>query len=169
MLLDCGCPGEYPDWHRQDIDLGNQCAHTLPIPMLLSMPLAYTVYLQRQQHNIDQLELKERWPGLVLTRSGLFRGSLTRLLEDSQSMSRFVRYLPAPFQVHGLLHHGNVSTSAKPIRAIQQQLLDSGRMPHELYLCHLTCPRCSPQRGGDQILLLRRWSAHARLQRRAGR
>jgi hypothetical protein len=43
------------------------------------------------------------------------------------------------------------------------QLLDSGRMPKEMYLAYLTCPACSEERGGDRILLLRRWRASGRL------
>ena len=42
-------------------------------------------------------------------------------------------------------------------------ILDSGRMPKELYLCHLTCPHCSADRGGDRILVLRRWQYRAGL------
>jgi hypothetical protein len=46
------------------------------------------------------------------------------------------------------------------------QLFDMGRMPKELYLCYLTCPVCSEEKGGDKILLLRRWQASATLSKR---
>ncbi|MBK8163619.1 MAG: hypothetical protein IPK65_10930 [Gammaproteobacteria bacterium] len=157
MTPDCGCPSAYPPWHEQDVDLGGYRTHTLPIPTLVHMPLAYEIYLQRQQRSIEQLHLRELWPGLVLTRTGLLRGSITRLLEDVPSLSRHVGYLPRPFQVRAYLHCGNVSTIRQSVRDMQAQLLDAGCMPKELYLCYLTCPRCATQRGGDQILLLRHW------------
>jgi hypothetical protein len=169
MMLECGCPGDYPDWHEQDIDLGGQAIHRLSIPMLLHMPLAYEAYVQKQRQAIEQLQLPERWPGLRLTMTGLFRGSLTCLLEDGQSMSRHVGHLPHPFHVHSFLHQGNVSTARSAIRHVQMTLLDSGRIPRELYLCYLTCPHCSEQRGGDKILLLRRWKSSERLEKRLGK
>jgi len=159
MTSECGCPETYPDWHGQDINLGGQPVHQLSIPMLLHMPLAYELYVQRQRQALDDLNLQQSWPGLHLTRTGLFRGSLTCLLEDRQSLSRHVSHLPYPFHIHGYLHHGNISTIRKSLRQVQMTLLDTGRMPKELYLCHLTCPHCSEQRGGDKILLLRRWQA----------
>lgn len=166
MMLECGCPGDYPDWHERDIDLGGQAVHQLPIPMLLHMPLAYEAYIQKQRQELEQLLLVERWPGLRLTRTGIFRGQLTCLIEDGQSMSRHVGHLPYPFHVHAYLHQGNVSTSRPAIRQVQMTLLDSGRIPRELYLCHLTCPHCSEQRGGDKILLLRRWQSSKKLERK---
>ena len=156
-MLDCGCPEAIPDWHDQDIDLGGHLVHQTAIPMLLYMPLAYELYVQKQRQALDQLQLQERWPGLRLTRTGLLRGSLTCLLEDTQSLSRHVSHLPYPFNVRGRLHQGNISTIRDSVRQVQMTLLDSGRMPKELYLCHLTCPHCSERRGGDKILLLRRW------------
>jgi hypothetical protein len=45
-------------------------------------------------------------------------------------------------------------------------LLDSGDLPKEIYLSYLTCPRCSEERGGERILLLRRWKASNRLSRK---
>ncbi|HHH36323.1 MAG TPA: hypothetical protein ENK48_05775 [Gammaproteobacteria bacterium] len=157
MMAECGCPTRYPDWDGQDIDLGGWYTHTLTFPTLFHMPLAYEAYLQRQNRALEQLELKERWPGLVLTRTGMFRGSITRLLEEGTSLSRHVRHLPSPFMVRAILHHGNVSTLRGPLRESQMALLDAGRMPREVYLCHLTCPRCERERGGEKILLLRRW------------
>ncbi len=165
-MLECGCPASYPAWDREDIDLGGWCSHSLPIPTLLHMPLAYEAYLQRQNRALEQLQLQERWPGLVLTRTGLWRGRILRLLEDGASLSRHVRYLPTPFTVRAALHHGNVSTIRAVVREIQMSLLDSGRMPKELYLCHLTCPRCESERGGEKILLLRRWVESPTLKQR---
>jgi len=166
MILDCGCPSQYPDWDNEDINLGGYCSHILTIPTLLHMPLAYEGCIKRQSQTINQLRLHERWPGLVLTRTGLFRGSITRLLDDASSLSRHVRYLPDPFMVRAVLHHGNVSTSRDAIRQTQMSLLDNGCIPKELYLCHLSCPRCAPKRGGEMILLLRRWRESPTLKKR---
>src|SRR3972149_4588564 len=99
MTADCVCPPTYPPWHEQDIDLGGYRTHTLSIPTLLHMPLGYEIYLHRQQQTLEQLQLRELWPGLVMTRTGLLRGSITRLLEDVQSLSRHVGYFPRPFHV----------------------------------------------------------------------
>ena len=81
MSLSCACPEHYPDWDGKDINLGGQCVHTLSIPMFLHMPLSYEVYLKRQYNDIQGLQLKEPWPGLVLTRTGMFRGTIMRLLQ----------------------------------------------------------------------------------------
>jgi hypothetical protein len=167
-VLECGCPSEYPDWHGQDIDLAHHAAHTLPITSFLHMPLAYETYRQRQQTEIEQLELRERWPGFALTRTGWLRGQLIRLLEDGESPSRHFTRLAADFQVQASLHHGGIGTIRNSVRDQQIQLLDSSRMPKELYLCYLTCPRCSEQRGGERILLLRRWKASKRLAKKIG-
>lgn len=169
MTADCSCPAAFPPWHEQDIDLGGFRTHMLPIPTLLHMPLGYEAYVHRQQSSLDQLHLRELWPGLVLTRTGLLRGSITRLLEDTPSLSRHVGYLPTPFHVRAHLHHGSVGTIRTAVQTMQAQLLDSGRMPRELYLCHLTCPRCAAERGGDKILLLRHWQASALLGKRRER
>lgn len=166
MILECGCPEHYPDWDGKDVDLGGQQAHVLSIPTLMFMPLAYEAYLARQQAVIDQLQLKEQWPGLVLTRTGMLRGSLTRLLEPTISLARHIILLPREFHFYAVLHHGNVSTARKVIREMQMKLVDSGRVPKELYLCHITCGRCSDERGGEKILLLRRWIESPVLQKR---
>lgn len=166
MILECGCPGDYPDWHNQDIDLAHHAAHALPIATFLHMPLSYETYRQRQQQEIEQLELHERWPGFALTRTGLFRGQLIRLLEDSSSPSRHFTRLAADFQLHGFLHHGGIGTIRNSVREQQMQLLDSGRMPKEMYLSYLTCPRCSEERGGERIMLLRRFKTSKRLARK---
>jgi hypothetical protein len=166
MMLECGCPGDYPDWHSQDVDLSHHAAHVLPIATFLHMPLSYELYKQRQQNEIEQLELSERWPGFTLTRTGVLRGKLIRLLQDKTSPSRHFTRLPADFQLQGYLHQGGIGTIRNAVRQQQMQLLDNGRMPKEIYLSYLTCPRCSEQRGGERILLLRRWQTSQRLARK---
>ena len=163
MMLDCGCPAEYPDWHNQNIDLAHHAAHVLPIASFLHMPLSFELYRQRQQSEIEQLEVNERWPGFALTHTGWFRGKMIRLLEDCESPSRHFQRLPADFQLHGFLHEGGIGTVRNSVRKQQEILLDSGRMPKEMYLSYLTCPKCSEERGGDRILLLRRWRPSKRL------
>ncbi len=170
MILDCGCPEHYPaQWDGQDVNLGGHCVHTLSILMLLHMPLAYASYLQRQAYAIADLELKERWPGLVLTKTGMFRGEILRLIEPSDSPSRLIKYLPVDFNVRCVIHQGSMATLRNSARLLQQSLFDEGKLPKEMYLCHLTCPRCADDRGGEKILLLRRWQASATLQRRLDR
>ncbi len=129
MILDCGCPGDYPDWQGQDIDLAHQAAHTLPIASFLYMPLSYETYRRRQQLDIEQLELEEIWPGFAMSRTGLFGGVLIRLLKDSQSLSRRVGSLPTKFQLNALIHEGGIGTVRNTVRQQQMTLLDSGRMP----------------------------------------
>jgi len=169
MSLSCACPEHYPDWDQQDVSLGRQCVHILAVPMLFHMPLSYELYLKRQHYELQSLHLTERWPNLVLTRTGMFRGALIRLLENASSPSRRVHRLPADFQVRGKLHKGGIGTVRNSIRQIQMELLDSGKMPKELYLCHLTCPHCRDAHGGDKILLLRRWVESRLLAKKAGR
>lgn len=163
MILECGCPGEYPDWHGQKIDLRHHAAHVLPIATFLHMPLSYETYRQRQQLEIEQLELRENWPGFALTRTGLFRGEIIRLLESKESPSRHFKYLDNDFQLHGFMHEGGIGTIRKSIREQQMTLLDGGDIPKEMYLSYLTCPRCCDERGGERILLLRRWKTSNRL------
>ena len=64
------------------------------------------------------------------------------------------------------MHHGNLATAHKAITDMQMSLFDAGHRPRELYLCYLTCPRCSEQRGGEKMLLLRRWEKSERLAKR---
>lgn len=169
MMLDCGCPEKFPDWDGQDIDLGGRLVHTLPIPMLLHMPLAFELYVKRQQQAIEDLQLAEQWPGLVLARTGFLRGSITRLLENKRSPARHIHVLPRPFWLRGKLHYGNISTGRKVIQSMQMELLDAGRRPRELYLSYLTCPHCSAERGGEKMLFLRRWEESAVLKKRLER
>jgi hypothetical protein len=163
MILECGCPSEYPAWHNEDIDLGGTSVHIMSISTLLHMPVGYELYKGRQQRSIDELQLNEPWPGLILTRTGLLRGRMIHLLEDANSLSRHVKRLPYPFNVRAFLHQGNLTTARKSISDMQMSLFDTGHRPKELYLCYLTCPRCSEKRGGEKILLLRRWEKSKRL------
>lgn len=162
----CLCPNHYPEWHEKDIDLSGLPTHTLPMPTLLHMPLSYDTYVQKQQSDIDSLELQEQWPGLVLTKSGFFRGELIRVLTNGDSPSRFIRFLAPDFKLRGFLHQGDIGTIKQTTRHLQNQLFDLGRMPKELYLCYLTCPLCRDKKGGDKILVLRRWSESPTLSRR---
>ncbi|NOY62080.1 MAG: hypothetical protein GXP10_02790 [Gammaproteobacteria bacterium] len=157
MTLKCGCPQSYPqDWDGEDVDLSHHCVHILPIPTFIHMPLAYESYTKKQNQDIERLELEEPWPGLTLTQTGALRGRIIRLLDAStRSPSRRVEFLPTPFNVRAKLHHGNVSTIRYPVSQMSLDLLESGRRPKELYLCHLACPQC--HETGDKILFLRRW------------
>ncbi|KAF0190640.1 MAG: Uncharacterized protein FD165_2542 [Gammaproteobacteria bacterium] len=166
MTLSCGCPEQYPDWHEQDMDLGGQPVHTLSIPTLIHMPLAYEAYLARQQRLIESLGLDEQWPRLVLTRTGVFRGAIMRLLKPTTSPAPRITIMPRPFNVRAVLHHGDIGTIRKTVQAMQMALVDAGKVPKELYLCHLTCPHCRDDRGGDKMLLLRRWQESPSLARR---
>ena len=168
MSLSCACPEHYPDWDGKDIDLGGHCVHALSIPMLLHMPISYEVYLKRQYHDIQALQLSESWPNLVLTRTGMFRGTIMRPLEKTTSPSHRITYLPSPFHLRGKLHHGDVGTIRDSVRQIQMTLLDSSKLPKELYMCYLTCPLCRDERGGNKILLLRRWTESEFLKKRGG-
>ncbi|MDP1708381.1 MAG: hypothetical protein Q8L89_04875 [Gammaproteobacteria bacterium] len=166
MSLACGCPASFPDWHQQDIDLGGELVHMATAPMFLHMPIGYELRANRQRETLEQLKLKERWPGLVLIQTGLLRGRLLRLLEPAVSPAHGLSYLASPFQVRGFLHQGPVTTVSASVKQLQSSLVNAGRRPLELYLGHLTCPRCAPQRGGEKILLLRRWMESAALLKR---
>src|SRR3569833_3315730 len=168
MTLLCGCPERFPEWDDQDIDLGGTLVHRLPIPMLMHMPLAYGFYVGRQQQMINQLGLAERRPGLLLTRTGFFRGSITRLLENARSPARNLHVLPRPYWVYAVLHHGNLSTGHKVIQQMQARIVDAGRRPRELYLVYLTCPQCAEERVGEGGRGRRRGRGGAGGRRRGG-
>ncbi len=159
----CACPDTYPDWDGQDIDLAGRCVHQMPIKTAFHMPLGYDTYVNKQYLNIRELELTEIWPMMVLTRTKLFGGEIIRFIEDAESASRMVQFLAPPFMVNILLHHGGIGTIRKSMRQQQMGILDSGKIPKELYLAHLTCPVCEEKKGGDKILLFRRWVASSRL------
>ena len=166
MRLECGCPGSFPGWHDQDIALGGQRVHSVSVPMFLHMPIGYELQVERQRQTLERLKLTERWPGMVLLRTGLFRGKLLRLLESTTSPARGLEYLPNPFQVRGFLHEGGVGSLSQSVRWMQTGLVEAGKRPLELYLSHLTCPRCAAARGGEKILLLRHWVESPALLRR---
>ncbi len=158
MTLPCGCPASFPDWDDQDINLGGYLIHEQPAPMFMHMPIAFDLYRQRQIDDIATLELTETWPGLALTRSAAFRGSIIRLLDDESCPARRVRRLPNPFRLRVALHHGDVGGIRALVRNMQGRLISSGRKPLELYLAYLTCPLCAEKRGGNKIMLLRHWT-----------
>jgi len=166
MTRHCLCPTHYPHWHEKDLDLSGKPVHTLKLPCFLYMPLSYEHYVQKQQNDIIQLELTEEWPQLVLTRTGFLRGEIISLLKNGNSPSRFVHHLEGSFQLRGFLHQGGIGTIKQSTRELQMQLFDLGRMPKELYLSYLTCPICSEEKGGDKILLLRRWKESRTLSKR---
>lgn len=164
----CPCPTEWPDWDGRDVDLSAALVHVMPIRTLFNMPLGYESFHQRQAAEIGNLEVKERWPGVVLSHVGWFKGRLLRVLDEEQAVPPHHRIerLPTPFRLRARLHRGNVSTIREPYLALQRELLEAGRMPKELYLVYLTCPACEAAKGGEQILMLRRWEESPRLQRR---
>jgi hypothetical protein len=153
----CACPETYPeDWVGRIINLGGSSVHEMAIPCLFHMPTGYDIYLRKQAMNIEDLELNEKWPGFVLTRTGWFRGRILRILEDGQSLSRAVTHLPDPFEVCVDLHDGGIGTVTKTVQKQQSKMIDSKLKPKELYLAHLTCPVCAERKGGDRIMVLRR-------------
>ena len=154
----CGCPESYPTWAGKDVNLVGQCVHRMKIPTFFHMPLAYEAYIKKQAESVMQLGLVEMWPGFTLSRMGMLGGEIMRLLEDSQSPSRLVEYLTPPFTANVALHNGDIGTISKAVQPQQALLIDSARTPKELYLSYLTCPRCAERKGGEKILLLRRWS-----------
>ncbi len=158
MTLPCGCPESFPDWDDQDINLGGHLVHEQTAPMFLHMPIAFDLYRQRQMDDIATLELHETWPGLALTRSASFRGSIVRLLDDETCPARRVHRLPNPFRLRVALHHGDIGGMRPLLRNMQSRLISSGRKPLEVYLAYLTCPLCAEQRGGNKIMLLRHWT-----------
>jgi len=163
MSESCHCPKQFPDWDGKDIDLQGQCIQKLSIPTFFHMPMAIEAYQQRQQREVDNLELPEQWPGLTLTNTGFLRGSLIRPLENVDSPSRHVEFISGSFNLRGLLHEGDIGTIKPAGRKLQSSLFDQGKIPKELYLAYLTCGHCEADRGGHKILLLRRWSASTTL------
>lgn len=166
MRLACGCPETFPDWNGKDVDLSLHPAHILHVTTFFHMPLSYTAQLERQRDEIERLELSELWPGFILTQTHFLSGRIISLLNSAQSPSRHVMCLPAALQLHGKLHPGGIGTLRTSARELQSALFDAGRMPKELFLAHLTCPRCAASRGGEKILLLRRWMESPRLKQR---
>ncbi len=166
MTLECGCPEHYPDWDGQDIDLGSQAMLALSIPTFLHMPMGYELYLGRVRHLLKELELKERWPGFMLTRTGWLRGQILSPLESGESPSRHIIHMPSPLNIRAKLHEGDIATIKSSVKEMQSNLLDLGRMPKELYLSYLTCLNCEKKQGGAKIMIMRRWEKSARLSKR---
>jgi hypothetical protein len=167
MRLECGCPTEFPaDWHGKDIDLGATLVHEQRVPMFLHMPIGFEACLDRQHKDIERLELNERWPGFVLAESAMFRGRLICPLAEESSPARSVYRLPNPFQLRVRLFRGDVGGIKQVVREMQSALLDEGKMPKQLFLSYLTCPRCQEERGGMQIMLLRHWVKSPKLEKR---
>jgi len=162
----CPCPEEYPDWDGQNINLGGSCVHEMGIASFFHMPMAYDMYVSKQAANIDHLELTEKWPGFMLTKTGMWGGKIIRLLEDCQSPSRLVKYLPGDFLVMVKMHYGTVDSVAKVVHKMQIDMVEQGCIPKELYLSHLTCPVCSERKGGDKIMILRKYKANERIRER---
>ena len=96
----------------------------------------------------------------------MWGGKILRLLEDSQSASRLVHHLPSPFNVMVQLHDGGVGSISKAVHKMQIEMVEKGCMPKEFYLAHLTCPVCCDRKGGDKILILRRYVANERVKKR---
>ncbi|MDH5544876.1 MAG: hypothetical protein OEZ43_04740 [Gammaproteobacteria bacterium] len=160
----CRCPDHWPDWDGAELSLSGRCVHRMSIPSFFHMPLAFDMYVGKQAENIEQLDLKPVWPGLVFSRTGMWGGELICLIEDAESPSRLVQYLPPPFDVHFMLHHGGIGTIQKTLREQQMRLTDAGKVPGDLYMGHLTCPVCEERKGGEKILMMRRWKSSKRLQ-----
>ncbi len=163
--LPCPCPEEYPDWDGKSINLGGHCVHEMKISCYFHMPVAYDMYVLKQAENLQHLDLVEKWPGLILTKTGMFGGKVMRLLEDAQSPSRLVKYIAGDFHVMAQMHRGGIGTVPKAAHKMQIAMMEKGCMPKELYLIHLTCDECWERKGGDKILIVRRYVANTRIQR----
>jgi len=160
----CPCPDTYPDWDGQSIDLSGHCVHEMRVPSIFHMPVSFDMYVSKQAYNVQDLELTELWPGLVLSKTGMWGGKILRLLKDSESSaSRLVRHLPSPFNIMAQMHEGGVGTVPKAVHNMQIAMVEKGCMPKEFYLAHLTCPACCGRKGGDRILILRRYVANERI------
>ncbi len=163
----CGCPAHPPDW-RGDLDLGGMLVHEMPVPMFLHMPIGLEAMRERQLADIARLELHERWPGFVLLRTGMLRGRLVLPLAEEHSPARRVLRLPMPFHVRAVLHKGPITRLKDTIRAMQRELIQEAKMPRELYLAYLNCPRCEKGESA-RVLVVRRWEASPRLARKLRR
>lgn len=166
MRLDCGCPSEFPQWDHQDIDLGATLVHEQSAPMFFHMPIGFEACLDRQHHDIEKLELNEQWPGFVLTQSAMFKGRILALLSEDNSPARKTYRLKNPYMVRTRLFKGNINEIKTAIREMQSGLFDEGKMPKDLFLSYLTCPRCQESRGGTRIMLLRHWVKSPKLEQR---
>ncbi|MDH5300560.1 MAG: hypothetical protein OEW58_04285 [Gammaproteobacteria bacterium] len=164
--LVCRCPEHWPKWAGKDMDFAGWCVHRMKIAAFAHMPVSYEVYLDKQTQNIADLGLTEKWPGLVLTRTGWFGGEILRVLEPESSPSRSVEYLTPPFHVNVMLHEGGIGTVTRTAQIQQSNIYAAKCKPKELYLAHLSCPVCAERKGGEKILLIRRWIPGQQTQRR---
>ena len=162
----CGCPDAYPDWDGTTVNLGGYCVHEMKIPTFFHMPMAYDMYVSKQAENIHQLGLTERWPGFILTKTGMVGGKIIRILENEQSPSRLVHFIAGDFLLMAQMHEGGIGSVPKAAHKMQQAMIEKGCMPKELYLAHLTCDFCRDAKGGDKVLMLRRYTANTRVQQK---
>ncbi|MDX8408629.1 MAG: hydrolase [Mariprofundales bacterium] len=167
--LPCGCPPEYPDWDNRDIDLGGSLMQRTTLPMFLHMPIGFEARLHRQYEIIRGHRLHERWPGVALSQTGIFRGQLLCPLQEERSPLHGVIRLPNPYQLRCKLIHGDIGNIKLAVRTMQSELLDIARMPAALYLAYLTCPACKEERGGNRIMILRHWTKSPKLAQRLKR
>jgi len=160
----CPCPEEYPNWDGESVNIGGHCVHEMKISSFFHMPIAYDMYVKKQVDNIHNLELEERWPGFIMTKTGMFGGKIIRILKDAQSPSRLVHYVAGDFLLMAQMHDGGIGTVPKAAHKMQIAMVEKGCMPKELYLAHLTCDVCRDRKGGDKVLMLRRYTANKRIQ-----
>ncbi len=165
MRLECGCPDEWPEWSG-DVELGGTLVHRQKLPTFLHMPIGFEACLDRQLKDIQRLELHERWPGFALTRTGMFGGEILAPLAEDHCPARQTFRLANPWHARALLFSGDVGGIKEEVRRMQSALLDEGRMPKELFLAYLTCPRCAERRGGMKLMILRRWVKSPKLEKR---
>jgi len=159
----CLCPDTYPDWHDTTADLSGYCVHRMPVSCFFFMPLAYDLAIAKQTDNIVTLGVEELWLNFAMIQTGMFKGYMLRLLKAADSPSHHIQFLPSPFQIHAALHHGTMGTINTTVRAQQTQLIDLGRKPKNLLLAHLSCPVCADRKGGEKILVMRRWEVNQKL------
>ncbi len=164
--LECGCPPHYPEWDNREVDLGGTLMQQTSVPYFLHMPIGFEAKLFQQHDTIQKMELHERWPGFVLSQSGMFRGRILCPLREERSPLRDIIRLPNPFHLACSVVRGDVGQIKPTVRAMQSALLDAGKMPKELYLAYLTCPVCQERRGGMRIMVLRHWEPSKKLQER---
>lgn len=163
----CPCPESYPDWGGRSVDLSGFCVHGMKTTSILHMPVAFDMYVSKQAANVEHLELEELWPGFVLSKTGMWGGQILRLLKSSEeSASRLVYHLPPPFLVMAELHDGGVGSVPKAVHKMQIAMIEKGCMPKEFYLAHVTCDLCAERKGGDKILIVRRYVPNERVQKR---
>jgi len=163
--LACGCPSQWPSW-RGDVDLGGMLVHEMPAPMFLHMPIGLEACLDRQVQDIARIGATERWPGFVLVRSAMFRGRLLAPLVDERIPARRVVRLAMPFWLRVRLVEGDVAAIKPIVQRMRSELLREARMPAELYLAYLSCPRCADARGGVKIMVLQRWRESEKLKKK---